>query len=285
MSFSRGVGPKDAHSKESGKGAGFDVKPFRFGELRPQGGDSRPNGEVSPFELKSLRDSSSFKERFTEDDIREERAQEKDKSFSILPLVREHRGLKQQEERDYAEAIERETQARVEAAVEESRREGYRAGHEEGYAKAYEEAMGKLDHKVEDFADMVGSLRDQCHKVLSENKADAYKMVKSLVQWISLKEVEKEGYLERLLEKLILEMNTKNNLVVRVSQESFKAMPDVVKQVEAKLGQLTNVRVEADLDQEGPGIILESDNGIIDGSIKAQMASLDRIFESVVVDE
>lgn len=274
MSFSRGIK--------------FEVKPFRFGQLVPEEGDGsdRPaTKEVSSFELRSLKDTSAFKSQITEEVIRTERGFEKDKSFSILPLVREHRGIKSQEEADYRNSIEKEVEARVQAAIEQARQEGFQAGHQEGYGKAYQEAMGKLDVKVEDFADILGDLKDQCHKVLSENKAEAYKMVKSLTQWISLKELDNEGYLDRLLEKLILEMNTKSNLVVRVSQDSFKRMPEVVDRVQAKMGQLTNIRVEVDLDQEGPGIILESDNGIIDGSIKAQMASLDKIFESVGADE
>lgn len=271
MSFSRGVK--------------FNVKPFRFGQLVPEGGEGSGINEVSSFELKSLRDTSAFKNQITEEVIRKERGFEKDKSFSILPLVRDHRGLKAQEEKDYREAIEGEVQARLNAAVEQARQEGYQMGHQEGYQRAYQEAMGKLDGKIEDFTDILGSLKEQCHKVLSSNKAEAFKMVKSLTQWVALKEIDNEDYLHRLLEKLIHEMNTKNNLVVRVSQESFKHMPEVIEKVRARMGELVNVRVEVDLDQEGPGIILESENGIIDGSIKAQMAALEKIFETVVIDE
>lgn len=267
------------------RGVKFEVKPFRFGELRPDGQSSSGIKEVSSFELKSLKDSGSFKESLSQEEIRNERHHAKRGNFSVLPLVSEHRGLKEQEERDYAQAIEEEVQARLRAAVEQARQEGYRAGHEEGYAKAYAEAMGKLDGKIDDFAEMIGTLKEQCHKVLSENKTDAYKMIKSLTQWISLKEVSDEGYLERLLEKLILEMNTKNNLVVRVSQDAFKHLPEAVERVEKRLGQLSNIRIEADLDMQGPGIVLESENGIIDASLKSQMAALDKIFESVGADE
>lgn len=269
------------------KGTKFDVKPFKFGQLNPDAGGDQSSeiDSVSDFELRSLRDASAFKNNISEEVIRSERGHETKSNFSILPLVREHRGLKEQEENELRDAIEAEVQKRVASAVEDARMEGYRAGHQEGYQTAYQEALTRFDDKIEDFSDILGDLKNQCHKVLSDNKQDAYKMVKSLTQWVTLKEVQDEEYLQRLLEKLILEMNTKTNLVARVSQESFKRMPEVVELVEKRLGQLTNIRVEMDLDQEGPGIILESDNGIIDGSINAQMASLDRIFESVARDE
>ncbi len=269
------------------KSANFEVRPFKFGQLDPNAG-KEPNSDiesVSEFELRSLKDASAFRSNISDDVIRKERDFESKSNFSILPLVREHRGLKEQEESEARDAIEAEVQKRVAATIEEARAQGHREGHQEGYQSAYQEALTRFDEKIEDFSDILGQLKDQCHKVLSDNKQDAYKMVKSLTQWVTLKEVQDEEYLQRLLEKLILEMNTKTNLVARVSQESFKRMPEVVERVEKKLGQLTNIRVEMDLDQEGPGIILESGNGIIDGSIKAQMASLDRIFESVTKDE
>ena len=52
-----------------------------------------------------------------------------------------------------------------------------------------------------------------------------------------------------------------------------------------KVGKLTNVRVEADLDMKENGIMLESENTIIDGSLKAQFESIDKLFLSVGLNE
>ena len=51
------------------------------------------------------------------------------------------------------------------------------------------------------------------------------------------------------------------------------------------VGPLTNVRVEVAASMSDNGIIIESENGIIDGSIDAQFESLDKLFEKVGVDE
>src|SRR5690554_5867799 len=207
----------ESFGKDSSRGVKLDVKPFRFGQLNP-GKEGTASEGPSSFELKPLKDGRS--EKNNEKDIRVERKHEREKSFSILPLVREHRGIKGQEERDIEDQIEREVRSRLNAVVEEAKQDGYRAGHQEGYSKAYQEGMALLEEKAEEFADMLSALKEQCHKVFTDNKAEAYKMVKSLAQWVCLKEVEKDGYLERLLERLILEMNTKHNLVARVDQES-----------------------------------------------------------------
>src|SRR5690606_32975198 len=100
---------------------------------------------------------------------------------------------------------------------------------------------------------------------------------KHLVKWLTLKEIDDQDYLARLLEKLILEMNLKNNLVIRINKSSFNNSEDILQMVEQKLGKLTNTRVEAHLDLEHPGIVLECENGIVDASLNAQFSSLDKI--------
>ena len=97
----------------------FDVKPFKFGQLVPNADQEAVSEleEVSSFEMKSLKDASAFKNSISEDVIRMERGFAKAKSFSINPLVEEHRGLKAQEERDYHEKVEEEVQKRLAAMV------------------------------------------------------------------------------------------------------------------------------------------------------------------------
>ena len=91
--------------------------------------------------------------------------------------------------------------------------------------------------------------------------------------------------MEKLLEKLILEMNVRKNIVLRVSQAQFPLMNDIVKNVEQRVGQLSNIRVEILPEIKHPGIILESENGLIDGSIEGVFRNIDKIFEQVVSDE
>ena len=62
-------------------------------------------------------------------------------------------------------------------------------------------------------------------------------------------------------------------------------MPEVVQMVEAKLGQLSNVRIEIVPEISHPGIILESENGLIDGSMEGVFQNIDKIFEQVLKHE
>lgn len=259
------------------------VTPYKFGELSPSSTVDSPE-KFSEFQLQSFKDAALAKNNITEDKIRTERKFEKEKAFSILPLVREHRGLVSQEDRDIEEMIQEEVKRRVSQLQEETYNQAFKQGVDKGYQKAYDEASQAFQARVNELSCLIDEIKSQSNQVIEVNKKDSVNMIKNLVKWISLKEIEDEDYLVRLLNKLIHEMNTKNNLLVRVNEKSFKYMPEVIKKVEEKVGSLPNIRVEVDLDQDEKGIVLESENGIIDGSISAQFKSLDKIFEEVNCD-
>jgi flagellar assembly protein FliH len=113
-------------------------------------------------------------------------------------------------------------------------------------------------------------------------KQEIYDLVKNLTKWIITRELRDDGrYIERLLEKLILEMDSRSNLTLHVNQKDFSHMPEVLESVQDKIGQLSNVRIVVDQDIKDYGMKLDSENGIISGTIEEQFKSLDRLFHSV----
>ncbi len=260
-----------------------NVTAFEFGKLVPS---ETPNSEeLESFELEALSDASSFKHNITEDVIRLEREFEAASSFNIDEVIKEHRGLNRQAEEDYQNAVAQEVERRVSALEKEAYEKGFEKGLAEGHEKAYTEAKVEFDHKLDECANRIEQIQTDSLEILSKAKDDAYRMVKNLTKWVILKEVDEKYYLARLLEKLIHEINSKSNLVLHVNQDSFGYIPEVIKIVERKVGRLTNVRVESDLDMKFNGIKLESENTVIDGSLEAQFETIDRLFQNVGLNE
>lgn len=83
----------------------------------------------------------------------------------------------------------------------------------------------------------------------------------------------------------MLELNARKNLIIKVGKNNFAQMPEVVSAVEQKLGQLSNVRIEIVPEIQHPGIILESENGLIDGSLEGVFATIDKVFEQILKAE
>ena len=129
---------------------------------------------------------------------------------------------------------------------------------------------------------MINDVLKTQEDILNSQKKQIYETVKNLTKWIILRELSDDGrYLERLLIKLIKELQTTSKLQVKVNQKYFEDMPDILEVVQSQLGELDSVRVEVDYDIDSPGFIVECENGIINGTLEQQYKALDKLFESV----
>jgi flagellar assembly protein FliH len=264
------------------KGNKVDVEKFSFSQLTPTQGNP---GEITEYELEALNPAHDFKKKLSEDIIRLERKHEHSSGFNIDEHVREHRGLRDQENSDFESRVEEEVERRLNKKMKQAYEEGFTSGAEDGSKKAFDELAIQYEEKILVFEEFLITMMEQKEAILVESKQEAYALVKNLTKWIILKEVQDKEYVERLLEKLILEINTKSNLLIRINEEDFADLPGVIEKVESRLGALTNIRIEIGHDMVDRGIILESEVGVVDGSFKSQMKSLDKLFENVGIME
>lgn len=217
--------------------------------------------------------------------IKLERSVAKANHFEIAPMVLEHRGLIDQEKREREDLIEQEVSRRIEEIKQAAFLEGKKLGQEQGREEVIEQMRHEVEQKISHLSEMVSQVLETQSDLMEKSKKDTYNVVKNLTKWIVLRELkEDDDYLKRLLEKLILEINTKSNLLIKVGQGSFNKMPDVLEHVQNTLGKFKNVRVEIDYDLDNRGLILESDNGIINASMKEQFKSINKLFETLGVD-
>ena len=261
----------------------FDVKNYEFQSFS---GSQLKDGEVSDFEFSDLEGKTIEQIERHQQVIKSERKIARTSNFNISPIVRHHRGIQDQEEAETERRIQDEVERRVAAIQEQAYADGYDKGVQIGREEVYEQTIKQTEEKLETLSAIINDVLVSQEDILQNQKLQIYSLVKTLSKWVILKELEDDGqYIERLLEKLILEMQTKKNLLIRVDQKDFEQMPEVLEHVQKRLGELVNVRVETDYDIEGPGIVLESENGIINGTIEEQFKSLSKLFESVGVIE
>lgn len=257
----------------------FEVQDYEFQSFTKT---SDQSGNVSAFEFQSLDGSFAKTRKPKEDTIKVERTLSKSKGFDISPIVRHHRGLQAQEESERELQIQEEVERRLAAVKDEAFRLGHEEGTRAGKEEVFQETIRQTEEKLESLAHMIQEVLLTSEEILANQKKQIYSLVRTLTKWVILRELkEDDKYLERLLEKLILEIQTKKNLLVRVDQKDFEYMPEVLAHVQKRIGELQNVRVEIDFDIEGPGLVLESENGIINGTLSEQLKSLDRLFETV----
>jgi flagellar assembly protein FliH len=217
--------------------------------------------------------------------IKIERTHAKEKSFKISPIVEEHRGLRDQEEYEY----EMRVRSEVEKRVREIQEEAYRAGFDEGVAAGREEIFDEMrnvvDQKLDNFSEMVHAVLRTQDDMMSKQKQEIYVLIKNLTKWIILRELKEDGkYVERLLEKILLEIQARTNFLIQVNENDFSDMPEVLEHIQKKLGELKNVRIEIDNQIKSQGMIVESENGIINATMEEQFKNLDKLFEDVITE-
>lgn len=260
-----------------------DIKAFEFSAL--EGTHVVSNGEFKTFTFGELTGESLKSENITEDSLRSERTFEKNNNFKIDGAVRDSRGLSRQEHSDFEKRIEDEVVRRLELVREAAYQDGIEQGKVEGKAEAFALYQEELSLKIDSFVAVVDGMQSQGDKILEKNRLELYGFIKKFTKWIILKEINEKVYLENLLEKLILELNARKNLIIKIGKSSFEHMPEVIEHVEAKLGKLSNTRVEVISEIQHPGIIIESENGLIDGSMEGIFQNIDKIFEQVTNHE
>lgn len=215
--------------------------------------------------------------------IKTEREFAKTSMFKINPIVEEYRGFKDQENREYEDRVEEEVRRRVSEIQDEAFKAGFDEGVNQGREEIFVQMRSAVDEKLEDFSQMVTSVLKTQEEILSKQKAEMYQLLRTLSKWIILRELNEDGkYIERLLERLLLEMQVRNNLLIQVNTDDFDTMPEVLAHVQTRLGEMKNVRIEMDSSVKTRGIIIESENGIINATIEEQFKSLDKLFEDVL---
>jgi len=260
-----------------------EVQNFEFSDL--QVGKETGTSTFKPFNFNELNGQPSKRNNISEETLRSERTYEKKNNFKIDGVVRESRGLSRQEQNDLESQIQAEVNRRLETAYHDAYQEGIEKGKDEGRAEATAHYQEELAAKVNEFSQIIDEMTKQSDKIVEKNRHDIYEFIKRFTKWIVLKEIDEKLYLENLLEKLLLELNVRKNLIVKVGRANFSKMPEVIQTVETRRGQLTNVRVEIVPEINHPGIILESENGLIDGSLEGVFQNIDKIFEQVVKHE
>lgn len=259
-----------------------DIKPFKFSEIS---GEHVVTGNgFQAFAFQTLT-GESVKARATDEEIRTERGFAAKNDFKIDELVKDYRGLSRQEQNDLEKKIQAEVTKRVEAAYQTAFAEGIAKGEAKGREEALEVHTKELAGNVDSFVQIVNGLQEQANGYMASQKTEVIEFVKRFTKWIVMKEINEKVYLEQLLEKLILELNSRKNLTIKVGRAQFESMPEIMKTVEGRVGQLQNTRIEIVSEIRHPGIILESENGLIDGSLESVFTNIDKIFGQVLGNE
>lgn len=262
---------------------GEEIKNFDFPEFK---GAQNAKLDAQDFLYRELSTKNPLQSPEKAKVIKAERERAAEAGFNISPIVREYRGIVKQEVDERERRIEDEVLKRVEFLRQEAFEQGFQEGVEQGKAEVFQQTRQMTEEKLTHLTQLIQEILAEKEDLLAREKMESYRLIRNLTKWVILRELKDDGeYLNRLLEKLINELGSKQNLLLQVNRAQFDQMPEILEVVQKKLGTLKNVRVETDDDVSERGFVIESDNGIINGTLEEQFIQLDRLFETVGLEK
>lgn len=206
----------------------------------------------------------------------------KNSGLEIFPFIQEQKERKEIiskiNEEKYQEEINNRLKKIEKEYIDRAYQEGLKIAKEEVLREFQKEAEKKIDALNEILRNAL-NLRDE---IYTAQKDQILFLVKSLTKWVILRELKDDGkYLEKLLEKLFSEVQTKQNFAIQVSQKDFEKMPEVMEILQKKMGEFKNSRVIIDFDLPEKGVVIDSENGIVKSTLEGQFAVLDEIFGKI----
>ena len=261
----------------------FDIKDFKLRDFDTARNHSPiKNHEFRELSLRSV-DSKKNKLLSKED----KKSQESD--FNILPVVMEYRGLKKQECEDRSDIIKEKVNEELRISRKEAYREGFETGRREAMDSIREELIREMKGMVENFADDLERMTSEYRKILFDEKYKIYSLIKALTKWVILRELKNDGqYLERMIEKLIQEVTNYSNLVFKIREKDFKEVSEIIDFMKKKFNKIENINIEIIHDEDSPlgqGIVVESENEILNATFKTQFKALDKLFKQLENDD
>jgi len=258
-------------------GTDLAVQEFSFPTLDQTA--ARPSMSVSSFKVEDLDIAPSAAE---EKERQVQRQTAKAQQFKIAPLVMEYRGFQQQEEQEYQNKVNHDVQQRLIALEEEARQRGYQEGLAQGKKEVFEQMRTSAEEKMAALTEMVNSILPHKMELMREQKNQICALIKHLTRWVILRELKDDDqYLGRLVEAAALELLQGNDhLTVRIREADYGRLESLIPILQEKLPQVI-FKAEIDANLKGEGIIIESENGIINASVDEQLQAIDRLFANL----
>lgn len=213
--------------------------------------------------------------RFIKNDLSMERS-----GFSIDPQVATHIGLTEAKNKEERRQFDAEVLKYVQKIKDDAYEEAFKIGKEEGIKVAKEEALAAAKHEIseslESLLHLVESLNNQRQKMYEANEAEIVRFCYYVAKKILLHEVsQNKEYVVQFIKKVIPEDEP---CLIRVSPKDHAFIKNHLNLLEKDI-DMSNIRFEPDTSFQDGDVVVETENGILDGSISTRFEKLKNALE------
>ena len=202
-------------------------------------------------------------------------------NFEINQDVLNFRKISEAKKNEMDKLIHERVAAQINEIKDKAFEEGYQKGVELGKEEAKkDEAQGIMD-SIENVKLMVNNLMNREADLFQAQIKDLYALIRNLVKWITLKDLDKDDqYLQRLVDKIIESNRQSNKIHFHVGIGITSTFKDSIEQINTSLATIYGDRVEIkeNLTLPKDAIEVELDNSILKADLNEQLSILDKLF-------
>lgn len=190
-------------------------------------------------------------------------------------------------EADYMARVQARATDKVREMLDAAREEAEAlrtAAREEGYRQGLEDAQ----HELEDFragmgdsvAAVLQAIQGQCSTIFDAWRADLVGVLHAAVErsvGIAL-DADRKAIMETLFVQAVQALETRTNLVIRVSPEDEPAVADMIAAAQSRLQGLEAWMVRPDTSVGPGGLIVEGAGGMVDNRVETRRAVINEVL-------
>lgn len=242
---------------------------------------------IKPFEFNTLKKAeeheySAVKKKFgplaATDPERVSRSQ-KDRRFSLNPLLRDPLSIEQEERR----IIEEKVRARIESLAEVAKAAAAKIGYQEGLKKGFDESFKKFQAEsaanLEKINTLVNEIENAKTEIFQANERFLIELIFKIARMVILKELSTDKeYILRLTRELVNTVGAKDNITIRLNTEDLKVVEMLRDGLQKTFKDLVNINIEASSQVQRGGCQIETEWNAVDAGIDTQLHG---IYESI----
>lgn len=239
--------------------------------------------EMSSIHQRDEREYSKVKAKFgplaATDSERISRTQ-KDRRFSLNPLLREPLSVEEEERRVIDERVKEKIDALAEEATAKATEVGYNDGLKKGYEEAHEKFKSEGLEGLAKFDELVQAMNNAKADIFRANERFLIELVFRISKLVVLRELSVDSdYVLRLAKELINKSGVRDNITIKINPEDAHTMDQLREGVMKTYGQMQNLNIESSVQVKRGGCQIETEWNAIDASVEEQ---LEGIYKALV---
>mgnify|MGYP006283524433 FL=1 len=173
------------------------------------------------------------------------------------------------------------------AEAEQLKTKAQEEGRAQGMESARNEVEALLDEKSKHLAVLLEQAQSGGKSLWNEHRQDIVALVSMAVEKVLAVELDRnrEQILGTLLDEALDNIDSHRQLLIKVNPEDAELMRELLEKAAKSHHGLSNWKVKPDKDLEAGGVILESDQGMVDNSVQARREIILEIFDKLKIAE